>query len=272
MFRSPSVYSLRAIGRRARLVFAASLVIAALAMPMSAQAQVCVVADAGGTAVMPPECQPEGYASPNDVHMIIDGLPPGTTIELDASHQEFGQIMTMPGGNLGGEIEQFQSVIILNMQGTGDLNGFSRTVVLGGVPVETHIGPRNLGDPVQSFDTEIVSMQGQLFGDPDFDLLTIRAGSNFGLPSPGQTTLTRLGPPGSDWAVDSFFDIEYEIDFQGAPGSILEGLSGTTQGQLTMQAGGPSGIPAVSDWGIATMALLTLIGGTLVFRRQAAIA
>ena len=61
-----------------------------------------------------------------------------------------------------------------------------------------------------------------------FDLIAFRSGSNFGLPSPGMTTLTRLGPPGSDFQVDSFFDIFYEIDFQGADGSDLDGFVGTT--------------------------------------------
>ena len=45
---------------------------------------------------------------------------------------------------------------------------------------------------------------------------------------PGETTLTRLGPPGSDFQVDSFFDIAYTIDFQGCPGSVLEGMGGRT--------------------------------------------
>ena len=61
------------------------------------------------------------------------------------------------------------------------------------------------------------------------------------LPSPGETTLTRLGPPGSDFAVDSFFDIHHEIDFQGAPGSVLEGFAGTTEGTVRMHAGQPAG-------------------------------
>lgn len=272
MFRSPFVDSLRAVGRRTSFLFTASVVLAALVIPVTTQAQVCIVPDDGGTADLPPQCFPDGYATPNDVHMVLDGLPPGTTIELDANHQEFGQITTMPGGNLGGEVEQFQSILLIQMTGTGELDGFSRSIVIGNVAVETHTGPRTPGDPIQTFDTEMVSLQGEITGDPDFDLLRFRAGSDFGLPSPGQTTLTRQGPPGSDWAVDSFFDIAYEIEFIGAPGSQLDGMSGTTQGQVQVQAGGPSGIPAVSDWGVATMALLTLIGGTLVFRRQAAIA
>jgi hypothetical protein len=78
-------------------------------------------------------------------------------------------------------------------------------------------------------------IQGQLTGDPDFDLLRITAGSSFGLPSPGHTTLTRQGPPGSGWAVDSFFDITYRIDFVGT-GGTLGGHSGSTTGTVRMVA------------------------------------
>jgi hypothetical protein len=91
---------------------------------------------------------------------------------------------------------------------------------------------------VQSFDTEMVALQGDLFGDPDFCTLSIRAGSDFALPpSPGHTVLTNIG--GDNWSVDSFFDVSYEITFQGCPGSVLEGFGGTSPGQVQMRAGEP---------------------------------
>src|SRR2546425_11935512 len=83
-------------------------------------------------------------------------------------------------------------------------------------------------------------LQGQLpAGDPDFDLLIIRAGNDFGLPSPGHTTLTKQA--GGDWAVDSFFDITYRIDFQGKPGGRIGGMSGSTTGTIRMATGLPAG-------------------------------
>src|SRR5207248_156912 len=91
------------------------------------------------------------------------------------------------------------------------------------------------GNPVQSFDTDMQGIQGQLpAGDPDFDLLRITAGSGFGLPSPGHTTLTRQ--PSGNWAVDSFFDITYRIDFVGHPGGHVGGMSGSTTGTIRMVA------------------------------------
>src|SRR6185436_526698 len=72
-------------------------------------------------------------------------------------------------------------------------------------------------------------------GDPDFDLLRVTAGNDFGMPSPGHTTLTQL--PGGNWDVDSFFDITYRIDFVGKAGGPFGGMSGSTTGTIRMQTG-----------------------------------
>jgi hypothetical protein len=88
---------------------------------------------------------------------------------------------------------------------------------------------------VQSFDTDMFRLFGQITGDPDFDLLRIVGGTDFGLPSPGHTTLTQL--PGGQWAVDSFFDITYRIDYVGAPGGPFAGMSGSTTGTIRMGTG-----------------------------------
>jgi hypothetical protein len=95
---------------------------------------------------------------------------------------------------------------------------------------EAHTGIRIPGDPVQTFPQTLWRMQGGIYGDPDFDMLQIVSGLEYGLPGPGETTLTQL--PDGDFAVDSFFDITYQIEFQGAPGSILDGLSGATVGNI----------------------------------------
>ncbi len=200
-----------------------------------AHAGICIVPDAGGTAQMPPECT-DGYVSPEEAHMIIDGAPPGSTIIIDATHREFQLTNSGPGGSFpGGEFEQFNSILCMQMTGTGDLAGFNREICMP-IQCETHIGPRTPGDPVQSFPTDMFLLQGQLFGDPDFDLLQITGGTGNGLPSPGHTTLRQ---DGTQWQVGSFFDIAYQIEFVGAPGSVLDGFGGITQDTIRMQAGVP---------------------------------
>ncbi len=204
----------------------------------------CTVVDNGsGTANLPPAgCD---YVSPEDLHMMINGLPPGTVINVAAEHGRFFNVQHTPGGPLGGEIEQYGSGLTLNMQGTGDLAGFNRLINMQ-PQCQTFTGPRQPGQPMQSFNTQMNAIQGQITGDPDFDLLRVTAGNAFGMPSPGHTTLTRQ--PNGMWNVDSFFDIEYRIDFIGAPGGPLGGHSGSTTGTIRMATGGQAttGIPSES--------------------------
>jgi hypothetical protein len=245
-----------AIHSRIFLTYAIATVLGALAGPQTVAANPCVQPDSSGTVFLPPVGPDCPYISPSEFHIIVDGLPAGTTIVVDARHAPFDTLRsTMPGGSLGGDIETFQSALHLHMEGTGALSGFLRNVsIVAGC--ETHTGPRVPGTSPQSFDTDMFRIQGQLPpGDPDFDLLRITAGTAFGMPSPGHTTLTQL--PGGSWAVDSFFDITYRIDFVGHPGGALSGMSGSTTATIRMRTGDPVPPPpcTVVDNGTGTIDL-----------------
>jgi hypothetical protein len=223
------------------------IVLFCLGLSGPALAALCEVPDAGGTAELPPYgCE---YIANGAPMVILDGLPPGTTIELEPTYRDFvcdqnGSLLCsvplppgvceVPGGALGGAANCTGATLELQVRGTGLLSGFNRTLSIPSFG-EVHTAPRSPGSPVQDFDTEFFNLQGDLFGDPDFDSLQIRAGSAHGLPSPGHTTLTQKSD--GNWQVESFFDVTYRIDFQGAPGSILEGLSGSTTATFELAAG-----------------------------------
>jgi hypothetical protein len=205
---------------------------------------ICPAPDNGsGTVDLPASCP---FVNTVGTFDIVDGLPPGTEINSQGMLTNFFNVTRTPGGPLGGELDDFQASLLLQMTGTGALSGFSRNVMIpigGGNTAQMAHGPRVLGTSPQDFPSDMFRLFGQLPpGDPDFDLLRISGGTDFGMPSPGHTTLTMAG--GGTWNVDSFFDITYRIDFVGAPGGPLSGMSGSTTATIRIQQGGP--VPAGS--------------------------
>ncbi len=203
----------------------------------------CTLPDNGnGTVDMIPLCS---YFGP----LLIDDGIPGGTIEIDAELINYMNMSEVAGGSLAGTRATFDAVIRLNMSGTGVLNLFNRTIFL---PIPNSVidfAPRTSGDPVQVFADDVWVISGDVFGDPDFDQISIQGGSIFLLPSPGQTDLSQIGPAGDPFDVNSFFDLFYRISFIGAPGSVLGGLSGTTRsnGLFELCPGTATSVPLTSN-------------------------
>lgn len=207
------------------------VVLCALAFYSSAFAQIIVPDNGSGTADLPVPGHPYTTFSFDTTIFIIDGLPLGTCIKIDA------EILPLNINNISvGETTQIDSFFDvfteLSLTGEGSLQGYQRDITINFGTGSVHWADRTLENPLQIISADMNHLQMQITGDPDFDLLRITAGNDFGLPSPGETTLTRLA--NDNWAVDSFFDITYRIDFVGAPGGALAGLSGSTTGAVTM--------------------------------------
>jgi hypothetical protein len=209
----------------------------------------CVQPDNGtGTVTLPPNCE---YYNAEQLHMAVNGLPPDTVIIVDPIHRKFscGTPCRTPGGPLGGEVENFNSLatfrLSVSSSSSSPLAGWTRTISVPlGVQVAT--GPRALGASVQSFKTDMQRLQGAITGDPDFDLFEVTGGTLNGFPSPGSTTLTRQTTTGGGFKVDSMFNVGYRIRFIGAPGGRLAGYGGATTGSASMKAATPcpaSGCP-----------------------------
>ena len=194
-------------------------------------ANVCTSPDAGGTALLMPDCPLDNQHDSMKVPVI--GSTSDAALKFDGPLLLGGETARTPCGIMEVEaVEYFGAMLELDVSGSGELASYQRHLSLP-VEVVIHTGPRNPGEPVQEIQTEIVSLQlvgGGLFGDPDFDLLAIRAGESHGLPSPGGTTVKQL--PTGDFAVDSFFDITYQIEFAGTAPGPLEGLSGNSIGSI----------------------------------------
>src|SRR5262245_51320555 len=171
----------------------------------------CFVPDnMAGSANLPPTCG-GGYMGDGEIR---DGLPPGNPILLTVRLANFSVSNSGPGGSLGGELQQWSANLILNLVGTGVFTGYNRLIILP-TSGETHAAPHTAFTPVQSFAMDMYALQGQITQDTDFDLLRITGGTGFGMPSPGHTTLTEFDQFGQNWAVESFFDITYRVDFVG---------------------------------------------------------
>lgn len=223
---------------------AAASLLAVVASPAGALSN---APNVGGTARLPAG----GYVSPADIHAWLRAGGK-VTAEMKMYHGGFGLAIVRGGGILGGEIETYPSSLVFTINGTGPLQGWSRTIVVR-ANCETHLAPRTPGESIQSFDTNMYRIEGGITNDPDFEYLQVVAGTGNGFDSPGHTTLYRQKD--GSWLVDSNFQINYQIKYKGARGGRLDGVEDVAEGSITMSA-----VPA--DPAMEALANGTAQGGT----------
>lgn len=210
----------------------AGLMAAAAMLAVSGAASAAIAVGGGPCNVGPNGPVPPGcvYRTPADIH--AQGLQ--NQINLGAQHQGFVNQANSQGGIFHGEIERFDSTLILTIEGINELQGVNATVTLP-AKCETHIGPRDPKADFQRFDTMMVDLQGST-SDADFESIKIVAGLNNGLPSPGSTTMTRNREGG--FLVDSTFQMNYRIELVGRPGGKFDGVNISEEGVATVKAYG----------------------------------
>ena len=175
--------------------------------------------DGNGSSLLPPPCTYSGQL------IITAGLPNESTIAINTKLENFTNLSNSSGGVLGGEKTTFDAKLELTLSGSGNLAGFSRNLVIP-VSGELHFGNRLRNEPIQHIDTELFSLHGSLNGDPDFDTLSISMGRAYDLPGAGNSSLYKRSD--GNWNIISSLEVIHRIDFEGASGSSLEGLSGSS--------------------------------------------
>jgi hypothetical protein len=153
----------------------------------------------------------------------------------NAIHNGFTSVALEPGGVFGGTIDKFDSTLQVTVVGSGELQGFKRTVSLS-LACEAHSGPYDQGARIISFETDMMRIEGELEGDEDFASLRIVGGTANGFPSPGQLTAVDQGE--GFYMVDSMFDMSFQVEYVGAAGGALDGFAGSFEGTATMRTSG----------------------------------
>ena len=179
----------------------------------------------GPNGPVPPNCT---YRTPAQIH--AQGLQ--NQIDLGASHQGFVNQTTTQGGIYHGEVERFDSTLVLQIEGVNELKGVNATVTLPAA-CETHIRPRDAKADFQRFDTMMYDLQG-VTSDENFESVKIVAGLANGLPSPGSTTMTRNREGG--FLVNSSFQMNFRIELVGRAGGPFDGVVISEEGVATVTA------------------------------------
>ena len=219
------------------LPFLTALTLVAIPGRLAAQNRVCIAPDNGaGTIDWPAQC-PYGTAG----SQIEVGTSNGelVTLEIDIPPM----LMTCRPGTNPPKYDSGASTTAIAIPAFIKYVKQSKSAE---IPMELVLSvcntPRSAqGADVQVFDTEILSMRLTLEGiaNANYNLLSCVAQPG----GAGQTTITRL--PSGDFTVDSFFDVTFQINIEGAPGGLFEGdvIDTTRSVRLSQTSSRFNGVP-----------------------------
>ena len=158
------------------------------------------------------------------IHLLASGMPAGTVLNLNANHRRFFNVTPFTSLQPSVTTETFDSDLVMNLTGTGILSGVNCSLTMTPVHAVVDANATQVGAPVQDFDANMRSLMGTLPNDTTCNLfasLTLVAGSDHGLPSPGHVHLVQR--PDGTFDVNSHFDVNVNMSFVGKAGSVLAG-------------------------------------------------
>lgn len=190
--------------------------------------------DGTGSVSFPPPCA-SGFVGDPAAIAAVNGLPTGSPLLARVELKNISVTSRTAGGALDGETQNATASLVLSLQGSGDLAGYSRTITLPAT-LQTMTEPWVKGPAPQHFQFLLQSLSATLPpGDPDFASLTILGGEGASFRTTGFTTYRPKG--NGTFTVESSIDFGYRLSFAGKPGSPFAGLSGTTDTRARTVAG-----------------------------------
>jgi hypothetical protein len=174
------------------------------------------------------------YAPVARYHATISdpNVPWQVKCELAMFHRRLHLLSSDLGGKLGGTREVGTSTLQVR------LTCPDQEAVEFEIPAsfEVHTAPHPDEVREMSFDTEMYSIDGSATDIGPFASIRLKGGASNGYSSPGRTSLKSASE--GALVVESSFTIGYYLEFEGAKGGPLEGLSGKTESSIEMQAVG----------------------------------
>lgn len=200
------------------------------AVPVVAEQPVEVKPNADGWVCLPP-------VDAEYVAFLVEMFHslPDPSWKAEVKHQRFvNNCKQETGGSLGGDVETFDSDVAVTVTRADGTAAKAESLTVH-IPVRsiTHTSKQDLGAERQTLETAMWNLEGRIENQGGWKYFAVVAGEENGLPSPGETILTRL--ENGNVAVESFFKIRYRVEYIGAEDGPYAGLEGSGEGEAMMR-------------------------------------